>query len=159
MKQIKNMGILLFVVAISLSACGQEVKKEDAPARVVSTMGELYPNVKKAKYEKEDANYEANFKIEKKEYSVLIDELGNVLETEIEIPTSELPAIIMEYMKSNYPDKKIKETAIITKGDLTEYEVEIKGGDLIFDGNGILIKSDLKTKKKDEEEGEVEEED
>ncbi len=160
MKQIRNLGILLLAVAMTTTACGQKVKNDDVPAVVVKSLTGAYPYAKRIKWDKESPNYEANFDNDKKEYSVLLSATGEILETEVEIPNSELPAAILDYMKNNYPDQKINETAMITKENgEQQYEVEIKAGDLIFDGSRQLVKSDLKSKKKEENEDEEGEDD
>lgn len=135
-------SVILLAAMFSLTfANAQKVSDKEVPTAVKNTLQKSYPNAKEIKWEKEKANYEAGFENKETEYSVLIDVLGNILETEIEIKVNALPAMAKEYVSKNYAGQKIKEATKITdnKGVVT-YEAEIKGKDLIFDSNGNFIK-------------------
>ena len=66
---------------------------------------------------------------------------GSFAESEIDIKVSELPAIVLAYVKEHYNGKNIKEGAMITMADGTvNYEAEVNGKDVIFDAAGKFIK-------------------
>lgn len=69
--------------------------------------------------------------------SVLYDINGNLLETEVPIAFTELPAAAQAMLKG----KKVKEAAKITnaKGAVT-YEAEVKHKDILFDAQGNPVK-------------------
>ena len=115
---------------------------DDVPAVVKTKFASLHPDIKKPKWEKEGANFEAEFEQNEVEMSLLFDASGNVLETETEIKVSELPKGVTDYCSKNFAGKKIKEASKIvdSKGTVT-YEAEIGGADQIFDANGNFIKS------------------
>lgn len=144
----------MFIAAglmISLAACAQKVKEADVPAVVKDAFKKSYANAKEVKWEKEGANYEAEFEVGETDQSVVYDTSGHLIETEVEIKVDELPAEVKEYVSKNYKDMKIKEATKITdaKGAVS-YEAEIKGKDLIFDSNGKFIKEEVdKTEDKD----------
>ncbi|HTF04609.1 MAG TPA: PepSY-like domain-containing protein [Bacteroidia bacterium] len=144
--------ILLAFVISSCTATAQELKSADVPAPVRTAFEKLYPSVKDVDWEKEDANYEAEFEISKTEQSVVFDALGNLLETEVEIAVSELPKAASEYVAKNHAGTKISEAAKITdaQGTVT-YEAEVGKSDLIFDAQGNFIK-EIKEDGKDETE-------
>jgi len=139
--------ILLASMFAVTFANAQKISDKEVPTVVKNTLQKSYPNAKEIKWEKEKANYEAEFEVDETDYSLLIDVSGNILETEIEIKIHELPAKAKEYVSKNYAGQKIKETAKIadSKGVVT-YEAEIKGKDLIFDSNGNFIKEETETK-------------
>lgn len=134
---------LLMIAAsvIALSANAQKIKESEVPAPVKDAFSKAYPAAKEVKWEKEAADYEAEFKTAGKEQSVLFDSKGSLLETEAEIALTELPAAVNEYISKNYKGTKIKEASKITdvKGVVT-YEAEVKGKDLIFDSTGKFVK-------------------
>ena len=135
-------SVILLAAMFSLTfANAQKVSDKEVPTVVKSALQKSYPNAKEIKWEKEKANYEAGFEVSEKEYSLLIDASGKILETEMEIKMEELPANAKAFISKNYAGQKIKETAKITdsKGVVT-YEAEVKGKDLIFDKNGNFIK-------------------
>jgi hypothetical protein len=144
----------MFIAAglmISLAACAQNVKEADVPTVVKDAFKKSYANAKEVKWEKEGANYEAEFEVGETDQSVVYDASGHLIETEVEIKVDNLPAAVREYVSKNYKDMKIKEATKITdaKGAVS-YEAEIKDKDLIFDSNGKFIKEEVdKTEDKD----------
>lgn len=135
-------SVIILAAMFSLTfANAQKVSDKVVPTVVKAALQKSFPNAKEIKWEKENANFEAGFKVSEKEYSLLIDASGKVLETEMEIKMEELPAKVKTYLSKNYAGQKIKEVAKITdsKGVVT-YEAEVKGKDLIFDNNGNFIK-------------------
>lgn len=128
-------------VLFSTLTFAQETPGKDVPAKIKAALQKQFPNAKEVKWEKENGNYEAEFDMNKADYSALFDVDGHLLETEVEIKVSELPNAALTYIKANYAGQKIKEAAKITnnKGTVT-YEAEIKGIDLLFDSNGKFIK-------------------
>lgn len=137
----KKSAVLLAVVAGLSFANAQKIQKKEVPAAVKSALQKNYPNVKEIKWEKEKGNYEAGFKQNSTDYSVLLNASGSILETETGIAVNSLPASVKEYVAKHYPKNKIKESAKITdaKGVVT-YEAEVGGKDLIFDSSGKFLK-------------------
>lgn len=137
----KKTMLIVAGLIISLAASAQKVKENDVPAPVKDVFKNSYKDAKEVKWEKEGANYEAEFEISESDQSVIYDPTGKLLETEVEIKTEELPSAVKEYVSKNYKAAKIKEATKITdeKGAVT-YEAEVKGKDLIFDSNGKFIK-------------------
>ncbi len=129
---------------ISLAACGQKLMEADVPAVVKEAFKKSHNDAKEVRWEKEDANYEAEFEIGESDQSVVYDAAGHLIETETEINVKELPPAVKDYVSKNYKDAKIKEASKITdaKGTVT-YEAEIKEKDLIFDSKGKFIKEEV----------------
>ncbi|MBC7861343.1 MAG: PepSY-like domain-containing protein, partial [Bacteroidia bacterium] len=66
-------------------ASAQKMKEAEVPAAVKTKFTSLYPKAKVEKWEKEGANYEAEFTNNKIETSVIFDAAGSLIATEIEI--------------------------------------------------------------------------
>ena len=134
---------ILMPALISLSiftASAQKLDVAKVPSVVKASFEKKYPAVS-GKWEKENGNYEVNFKQKGNSMSVLIDPNGIITETEMDIRANGLPPGALSYIKEHYKGKTIKEGAIITKADGTvNYEAEIAGTDVIFDANGKFIK-------------------
>ncbi len=135
--------ILLAGMFIVSFVSAQKISNKKVPVVVESTLQKNYPNTKELQWEMEKGNYEAEFEVEETEYSLLIDSLGNILETEVEIKIEALPVKVKDYISKNYPDQKIKEATKITdsKG-MISYEAEIDGKDLLFDSQENFIKEE-----------------
>ncbi len=133
----------MVVVFFATFTFAQKIKEKDVPANVKTTFQAKYPTAKEVKWDKEGEAYEVSFDLDKIDNSVLMDALGNIVETEVEIDLNQLPTGILDYVKTHYPNKKAKEGAKITdaQGNVT-YEVAVKGIDLIFDSTGKFIKEE-----------------
>lgn len=137
-----KIGSLAFVIAItSLSACGTKLDASSVPAAVKTNFDKAHPTAK-AKWEKEDNNYEVNFSVNGREMSRLYSADGSLMESEASIDVADLPANAQSYISKNFPGKKVKEAARITKADGTiNFEAEVNGADHIFDASGNFLKT------------------
>ena len=132
---------LLFVTLASFFAASGFAKNPDVPAVVKTSFNKLYPKVQSAKWDKEDGDFEASFTLDKVKNSVKFDPTGNVVETEVAIPSASLPANAAAYVGTHYGKKALKGAAKITdaKG-IVNFEAEVKGKDVLFDANGNFLK-------------------
>jgi len=137
------MKYLIFLLLTSSTVSfinAQKLNESQVPSAVKSTFKKKYPSVK-ASWDKEDANYEANFKENGTAMSTVIDKNGTIVETEADIPVTDLPKMVRDYMKKNYPAIRMGEAARIVKanGDIN-YETEVHHKDILFDAEGKFIK-------------------
>lgn len=136
----KIIALIIPYAAVSLTACSQKIDAAKVPSPVKESFARQFPGAA-PKWEKEDGKYEAGFKQNGHEISALFEANGTMTESEMEIATAELPAVIKEYIKTHYNGAPIKEAAKITfaTGKI-ELEAAIKGKDIIFDINGNFIR-------------------
>ena len=142
----KKSFLAIAIAIAALSAKAQDLKPKDVPAGVKTEFMKKYPESATAKvsWEKEKGNYEANWGGKSGEdNSAVFTPAGSFVEIVKVISISDLPKSVEPYVKAHYKGAKIKEAGRVTdaKGK-TMYEAEIKGGDLIFDENGVFIKKD-----------------
>ncbi|MGN6396308.1 MAG: PepSY-like domain-containing protein [Mucilaginibacter sp.] len=138
---------IVMTAAIALMAAGlqaQDLKPKDIPAVVKEGLVKKYPEATKVSWEKEKGNYEANWGGKSGEdNSALFKPDGTFIEIVKAISISALPKNVAAYIKEHYKGAKIREAGKVTDAaGKTMYDAEIKGGDLIFDENGIFIKKD-----------------
>lgn len=130
------LGILLLGGATVTAAQAQKINEAKVPAQVKAAFAELHGGTK-VSWEMEKLDYEAGFTVNGKETSEVYSAKGVLLETEVGIKTTELPAAVLAKLKGT----KIAEAAKITKADGTIiYEAEVKGKDHLFDSKGNFIK-------------------
>ena len=130
--------ILIWTAITAATALGvnaQKINADKLPQAVKMSFAKAYPHATGVKWDKEDADYEATFKSEDKELSVVFDAKGVEQEVETEIKVSALPAAVQEALKG----KKIKEAAQIKKGGKTYYEAQVGKKDFFFDANGKAV--------------------
>ena len=134
----------LFIVAIAtglvvFSACGHKLKESQVPAAAKTAFQKQYPGTN-ATWEKENGQYEVNFKQNGVTMSAIIDQNGTIVETESDIAVSELPQAVKDYVKEHYAGATIKEASKIIKNTRElNYEALVNGKDVIFDASGNFI--------------------
>lgn len=126
-------------------ANAQHIKEAEVPATVKQSFEKKYPGSKVEKWEKEGADYEAEFHLLKIESSAVFEANGTFKELEQEIKISELPKIASEYCTKNFADHKLSEAAKITDAaGKVNFEAEMTKGkehfDVIFDNKGNFVK-------------------
>jgi hypothetical protein len=126
-------------------ANAQQIKETEVPAAVKQGFEKKYPGAKVEKWEKEGADYEAGFHLNKVESSAVIEANGTFKELEQEIKTSELPKAAVEYCAKNFAGHKLSEAAKITDASgKVSYEAEMtkekEHFDVIFNDKGNFVK-------------------
>jgi len=137
----KKLLIMLMATGLaSLTVSAQKLTESQVPALVKAAFQKQYPATT-AIWEKEDGNYEVNFKQNGKVMSAVIQKNGTIVETETDIAISDLPASTQSYVKEHYSGAKIKEASKIVKANgEVNYEALVNGKDVMFDTNGKFIK-------------------
>ena len=141
MRFIKTTAAILIATSIGVVAMAQKLKSIQVPAAVKASFKTTYPGVKTVTWEKEKGDFEAGFKKGSNKMSAVFKTDGTQLESELGIKAAGLPVSIITYVKQNYKGSAIKEAAKITKANgEVNYEAEVNGKDLIFDGAGKFLK-------------------
>ena len=151
----KNLSILFaFTLLVGFSACAQS--KKEVPSKVKTAFNQKFPNATKIKWDKEnDTEWEAEFKMNGKEYAANFDEDGTWIETEYEIEISELPAFVQSTLNTEFKDFKIEEAEVSETANGKVYEFEIEKGkiekEVAIDLNGKVIKQTEEKEESDED--------
>jgi len=131
--------VVLLITLFIGTACTQNV-----PVAAKAKLNALYPKAEKVKWDKEDANFEANFDLNNVEMSILLDAKGNLLETETELKKDDLPDAVKATLAKDFAGYKVEETAKIVRDGKTTFEADVKKGetklDAIFNPDGTLFK-------------------
>lgn len=150
----KAKNLLIALLLFSFTAFAQQV---NVPKSAKDAFSKLYPKATEVKWDKENQGYEASFKLDGKNMSVILDKDGKVLETETAIEISQLPKGVEKYVMNNFKGYKITGAAKIVKANGEElFEAEITKGkekkDLFFDKNGKPEKKDVNKENENEKE-------
>lgn len=139
----KYLATIMLSSFLIVGAYAQDLKTADVPKVVTSAFLAKYPESSKLKvsWEKEKANYEANWGGKSGEdNSALFTPTGAFIELVKAIAINQLPTKALAYIKTN--NVKITEAGLVTDASGTvTYEAEMKGGkELVFDKDGNFIK-------------------
>jgi hypothetical protein len=139
----KILIFLLFIIFFYAGTSAQHLKDSEVPAPVKEKFSNMYPNITAVEWEMEHGRFEAEFKENKTETSVIFEKNGTYIQQEVEIHVSSLPSKVNDYASEKLPGKKIKEGSKITDASgKISYEAEIGGHDYIFDEEGNFIRDE-----------------
>lgn len=137
--------IFLSILSYSMTFA-QDVAKGQVPEKIRDAFTREF-KTDKASWSKEEEGYEASFKKNGKEISVVFDSDAKLIETETEIQKTDLPPFVVDYISKNYANFKIKELAKIEANKGTFFEVEIAKSnevyELIFDNKALIEKKEV----------------
>ncbi len=137
----KRLTVILCCLAFAANA--KKIAAASVPAAVKATFAKSFSTATGVKWELEkDGGYEAAFKQGAEKLTATFDATGACKETEKEIPVASLPASVTQYLKAHNMSSKVKEAAELKMaGGSTHFEAQVNGKDMIFDGNGNLLKT------------------
>jgi uncharacterized membrane protein YkoI len=151
----KTIKVLLAVVLTSamFSFCSAG---EKVPQKVKDAFIKKFPTAKSVSWDKESANeWEAEFKMNKMEYSANFSDDGIWKETEHEVAEKDLPAAVKKALSDGFPGFKTEEMELSETVSGTVYEFEIEKGDtdmeVAIDASGKVIKQEMKKEESDKE--------
>jgi len=151
----KTTFAMIAIAAIfSLSACGQSGK--DVPANIKSAFSQKFPNASKVSWGKETKNeWEAEFKMDGKEYSANYNTDGEWMETEYEISINEIPAPVKSSIDKEFEGYKIEEAEISETANEKRFEFSLKKDKITieaaFDTTGKVVSKEQVGKEKEDE--------
>ena len=142
-----------FLIAFGLAnASAKEVSKHEVPKAVLEAFEKAYPNAKEVEFEKEifegKAAYEVEYKENGREYEILYNSDGVILQIEETLDVKALPEPIIQAISKAYPKATIEDAERVIKSDgtITVYEIEIKTEgkklELELDSNGKILKTE-----------------
>lgn len=153
----KNQLLMTAALAASVmlgeaNAGEKELTKHQVPKAVLEAFEKAYPNAKGVEFEKEmfegKAAYEVEYKEDGKEYEVMYNAEGSLVQKEEQIDAMTLPEPVSQAVMKAHPKGKIKEAEKVMKpdGTITGYEVEIKSEgkelELELDSSGKILKTE-----------------
>ena len=135
----KTITMMTLLVGATVVSCAQST-----PAKVTEAFKAKFPNAKSVEWEKEnDAEWEAEFKLNGVEYSANFSTDGMWKETEHEIKVSELPQSVTSTLSKEFSGFEIEEVEMIETPEFSGYEVEIEKGEetmeVVLNNTGKVI--------------------
>ena len=151
----KQLTVLIVITSsIIFTACGQ---KKNVPEKVKTAFSQKFPKATKVEWGRENAKeWEAEFKMDGKNYSANYDNNGNWMETEYRVSENELPSAVKSTLSSKYASSKILVAEISETKDGKVYEVLLKTNG---EKSEVVLTTDgkvLKEKEEKDEEGDEE---
>jgi hypothetical protein len=148
--------IISVALALIMVGAFAEEKKVTIPDMVKKAFSVQYPNVAKVEWSLEKTGeYEAEFKLNNTDMSVVYDEKGTALEIESEIKEIELPQDVKATIAKDFAGYKISEVEKTDAKGVITFEISAEKGEkefeLVFDKNGKLLKQKMENEEKDKD--------
>lgn len=141
----KTIAAFALALLMTAGAFAGNIKETSVPAVVKGYVAQNYPRVLPVEwdYDKQTDIYTAHFKIDGAEYELDLSPKGQLISSEIEIATAQIPAAIRADIGQQYPGFKITDSKKRTLRETVTYEIEIEGQNsdrtLIYSESGSLI--------------------
>jgi uncharacterized membrane protein YkoI len=150
MKKLKLTGIAILFLGCTAFAQTNETKK-----KAEATFTKMFPSATEVKWDKENAtDWEAEFKMNGKEYSAIFTVEGTWKETEHELAQNEIPKAVKATLAKDFSDYKIEEAEFSETKDGALYEFELEKGKIVMEiainREGKVVKKEVQ-KEEDEE--------
>lgn len=151
----KTFKILFTLVAVSgmFSFCSAQDK---LPQNIKDSFAKKFPMAKSVKWDMEsETEWEAEFKMNKREYSANYLADGTWMETEHEIEDKDIPAAVKNSLAQSFSGYKTKEMEMSETKSGMVYEFELKKGEsemeVAIDASGKVTKKEIKSEDNDED--------
>jgi len=132
----KSLGLVAAALVIGAASWGMaddEAAIAKAPSAVQATVKKVLGDKKCEGFDQEDSDgkpaYEVSYKVDGVDHSTLINQNGDIIEEEVDVELSTVPAPVTDAAKNAHSDGKIKEASIVTASDKKFYELDVKVGD------------------------------
>ncbi|SNX58804.1 Putative beta-lactamase-inhibitor-like, PepSY-like [Nitrosomonas ureae] len=142
----------LWIALGPVHASENEVSKDQVPKTVLEAFEKSYPNAKEVEFEQGMIEgktvYEIEYKENGREYEIMYDADGEILQKEESIDMETLPEPVAQAIAKAYPKATLEEAEKVMNpdGTVTGYEVEImsegKKFELQVDTYGKILKTE-----------------
>lgn len=144
--------VTLLVAFGQANASEEDVSKHQVPKAILEAFEKAHPNAQEVEFEKKMVGgktaYEVEYMENGREYEILYDSDGVILQIEETLDVKALPEPIAQAISKAYPKATIEDAEKVMKSDGTVivYEVEIKAEgkklELELDANGKILKTE-----------------
>jgi hypothetical protein len=155
----KKLLLIIACASFVFSWIAEAQMKEETPSAAKTAFVTKFPKAQKAKWSIEKpGEFEVEFVMNGTESSALFDANGSFIESETEIKENELPQAVKATLTKDFAGYKLDEIEKVTDTkEAVTYEMEAKKDkveyELVFDGNGLLLKKDeVKEEEKEKKE-------
>ena len=128
----------------------KKITREVVPAAVLSAFEKSYPEATIRGFSREEEGGKTLYEVESLEGKTTRDIQyapdGTVAEIEEGVAVNDLPAVVREAVKREYPKGKVVKAEKVTRESMVEYEVHLTAGkarhELVLDAAGKVVEKD-----------------
>lgn len=136
----KKLWLLAALAAFTFQANAQKISSASVPEASKKAFAKDHPAVKDISWEKENGNYEGNWKAGGFDHSAMYTPDGKFAGSETDINPANLPSAIREYMFKHYHTRVMGASLNEDANKVKTYEADARGKAYIFDLQGNFLK-------------------
>ncbi len=144
------------IATIAVASIGVYGQNVTPPKEVQDVFLKEFKTAQNVKWEQEENEWEAEFKVDGKEMSASYDNSGKWLETETQVKITDLSAEIHKAINLQFNGWEIEKIEGINKPDFNGYEIELENGEteteIIVSSAGEITIKKVSVEDDDEEE-------
>jgi hypothetical protein len=122
----KKLFSWISIAALPIMACTQDIPTDKVPSVVQNAVATKFANASGIEWEKKNANYEAEFKIDNIEHTVWVAPTGVLLWIKKELAIDKLPVVIAQGIRRDHPTLILDEADELEKDGIVYYQVELE---------------------------------
>lgn len=123
-----------------LPACDDDVQPDEVPVEVRQALLDAFPNSSYIEWDKNGKDYEADFQLDRRTHTALLNPTGSLLMHKQAIPETELPGEVTATLNQNFKGYALDEVEKLLKDEGTFYQVELESAtseeQLVLQPNG-----------------------
>lgn len=139
----KKIFLSLFSIIFTVALFATDLTDAQVPQAVKNAVTKKFSQAKNIDWEMKGVYYQAEFKIDRREHEILLDDKGRIVKMYEDISFDELPAKAKQSIKAQYASHKVSDVERITKDSSVLFKVELEHGDhdvdLYFDKDGNIV--------------------
>lgn len=136
----KKLMLLAAAAALAFEANAQSISTSKVPEASKVAFKKAHPEVKHITWEKENGNFEGNWRTAGFDHSAMYTPDGKFAGSETDISPSQLPLKAREYMAKHY-HVKVREASLNEDArHVKSYEADAHGKAYLFDQHGNFLK-------------------
>lgn len=118
----------MMLAGLTMASCSSDIKESKVPSVVKNTLVTKFSYSGPVDWEKEQGNYEAEFREDTLGYKALISPQGNLLRYKEPIALNELPAAVRQTLQAQYRDHGVEDLEKVVRGQEAYYQLELEKG-------------------------------
>ena len=130
------LNLMLFFAALLLFACNGGFMKQDVPEELTAKIMSTFPNAQDLDWEKVGENFEAEFEVNKVDYTALLSPSGEIIMYKYDVPETGFPEAIRTNISQNYNGMKADDYEMLVIDGAEYYQVELDNLGKVFSADG-----------------------
>jgi len=124
------------IATVFLFSCSNNLSGTEVPAVLTTTLMATFPEATDVEWEKKLEDYEAEFDINKVEYTALMNASGEMIMYKHDVTEQEFPEVVRAVIHQKYNGMKLDDYEKLFLNGQSYFQVELDGTGKVFSSDG-----------------------